>query len=118
MGRTECSETSNRQCRTFPKQECIDVPKLQCVQVPKVDCQDLNRQSCSEVPVQIVNRRQEESAHWSHPLRPKKLATVSVKLSRGMSVSPSPSKSAMTSMNLAKCAMMCPRKFATTFQPL
>merc|ERR1712228_346920 len=59
----------------------------------------------------IVNRRQEESAHWSHPLKPKKLATVSAKPSRGMSVSPSPSKSATTSMNLVKCAMMCPKKF-------
>ena len=62
----------------------------------------------------IVNRRQDVSAHWSPPSRPRKFLTVSAQLHKGMSVNQSPSKSAMMSMNHAKCATMYQRKFVTT----
>merc|ERR1719300_1000531 len=62
----------------------------------------------------IVNRRQDVSAHWFPPSRPRKFLTVSVQLHKGMSVNQSPSKSAMMSMNHAKCATMYQRKFVTT----
>ena len=66
----------------------------------------------------IVNRSQDESVHWFPPSRPRKFLIVNAQLRKGMSVNQSPNKSAMMSMNRAKCATMYPRKFVTTFQPL
>merc|ERR1719259_420479 len=51
----------------------------------------------------IVNRSQDEPVHWFPPSRPRKFLIVNAQLRKGMSVNQSPSKSAMMSMNRAKC---------------
>merc|ERR1712029_1118680 len=60
------------------------------------------------------NRSQDESVHWFPPSRPRKFLIANAQLRKGMSVNQSPNKSAMMSMNRAKCATMYPRKFVTT----